>query len=98
MKGMNKQTSNTIRAISFLIEEMEETVINTTVRNVVITQLNELILDVRSLITDAKEKIDEHLQKTPTTTHTATTPPQPPYGTRLYVEALVTTPPHANPH
>ena len=93
MKGMNRQTSNTIQAVSFLIEEMEETVINTTVRDAVITQLNELTLDVRLLIMGAKEKIDEHLQKTPTATHTATTPPQPPYGTCSYVEALVTAPP-----
>jgi len=97
MKGMNRQTSNAIRAVSFLIEEMEETAINTTVRDAVITQLNELTLDMRSLVTDAKEKIDEHLQKTPTATYTAATPPQPPYGTRSYAEALVTAPPHANP-
>jgi len=80
MKGMTRQTSNAIRAVSFLIEKMEETAINTTVRDMVITQLNELTLDVRSLVTDTKEKIDEHFQKTPTTTHTATTPPQAPYG------------------
>ncbi len=96
MKGMNRQTSNAVWAVSFLIEEMEETEINTTVRDTVITQLNELTLDVRLLVTDTKEKIDEHLQKTPTTTHTVTTPPQSPYGTCSYAEALVTAPPYVN--
>ena len=41
---------------------MEKTIINEMVRDAVISQLNELTLDMKTLITDVKEKIDTHIK------------------------------------
>ena len=62
MSGVSRLASNAIRSVAFLLEEMEETTINEMVRDVVISQLNELTLDMKFLITDVKEKIDTHIK------------------------------------
>jgi len=77
---------------------MEDTAINRTVRDTVISQFNESTFNMRNLITDVKEKLDNHMQKFPTRaqTNTATTS-QPSHGSRMYAEALVNPPSHVNP-
>ena len=52
--------ANAIRAVAFLTEEMEENLISEVVRVAVLTQVNELAVDIKSLVKDAKEKIDTH--------------------------------------
>ena len=64
-----KQVINTIHALVFLIEEMEETTINEIVRDAVLIQLNKLTIDVRLLVKDVKEKIDKHIKKRSTELH-----------------------------
>jgi len=76
---------------------MEETAINEMVRDMVISQLNELTLDMKTLVTDVKDKIDTHMQKFPTGALTGTATLQPSHGPRTYAEALVNPPSHANP-
>jgi len=97
MSGIRSSVASAIHSVTLLLEEMEETAINETVRDAVISQLNELILDMKTLITDVKDKIDTHMQKFPTGAQTGTATLQPSYGTRTYAEALVNPLSHANP-
>ena len=99
MTGVTKTAANAIRAIALLADEFEETAINETVRDAVNTQLTELTLDMKSLVADAKEKIDAHIQTRLASSGTnAMEAPQPTiHGPRSYAEALVNPPPHANP-
>ena len=87
--------ANAVRSVALLLEDMKETVINETVRDAVISQFNELTLDMRNLVTDVKGKIDTHMQKFPPGAQTnSTTPPQ---GSQTYPEALVNPLSHTNP-
>ena len=87
-----------IQALALLADEFEGTMINETVRDAVISQLSELTSDVKLLIDDAKQKIDEHIQTKSTELGNATTtPPQPGRALRSYAQALINPPPHANP-
>ncbi len=52
--------ASAIHGVAFLIEEMEENMTNETVRDIINSQLTELMLDIRSV----KEKIDDHLPET----------------------------------
>ena len=97
MANVPKQATNAIRALAFLVDEMEETTINEIVRDAVISQINELTIDVKSLVEDAKEKIDEHITNRTSEIRgnvpaQSATRPQ-----RSYAEALVSPPPHADP-
>src|ERR1700679_3047036 len=63
MGGLQKPAINAIRAVAFLIDEIEETTINETVRDAFISQVTEFTSDMKMLIEDAKEKIDLHIQE-----------------------------------
>ena len=65
MKGATKLVASAVRAMAFLIGELEETAVNEIVRDAVITQLNELTADVKLLVNDVKEKIDDHMKSLP---------------------------------
>src|SRR6266511_4152069 len=60
MSGITKTIATAIQSIALLADEFEETSINETVRDAVTSQLSELTSDVKLLIDDAKQKIDEH--------------------------------------
>ena len=96
MAGVPKQAVNAVRALAFLVDEMEETSVNEVIRDAVLSQLNELTIDVKSLIEDAKEKIDEHVTKRSSELHD-NVPTQPTQPQRSYADALITPPPHADP-
>src|SRR6266545_5537035 len=100
MKGATKLVASAVRAMAFLIGELEETAVNEIVRDAVITQLNELMADVKLLVDDVKEKIDDHMKSFPPASNINTADishHQPPHGPRTYANVLVCPPPHANP-
>jgi len=99
MAGIPKQAINAIRAVAFLLGEIEDTQINTTLREALDSQMSEFTSDFKMLIEDAKEKINEHakateahLTKIASTTSTANRPPA-----TTYASILVNPPAHANP-
>jgi len=99
LPGITKTAATAIQSIALLADEFEETSINETVRDAVTSQLSELTSDVKLLIDDAKQKIDEHIQTKSAEigNNAATTLAQPAYPTRSYANALISPPPHANP-
>ena len=99
MGGLQKQTINAIRSVAFLLEEMEVTQINETLREALDSQLMELTSDMKILIEDAKEKIDEHVKATEErlTDLAATLPAHSKQPVNSYASVLVNAPAHANP-
>jgi hypothetical protein len=100
MTGVPKLAINAIRAVAFLLEEIEETNINTIVKEAFDSQITEFTSDMKLLIEDAKEKIDGHLKETEgrfaqITENTASQVKQAQPNT--YASALNAPPPHANP-
>ena len=79
--GIGNHTANSVWAAAYLVEAMEENSISEVVREAVLNQVNELAQDMKSLIDDAKEKINAHASKSPqhpsplsTCRHIASTP------------------------
>ena len=107
MGGVGKLVGNAIRAATYLAEEIEENAISKVVREVVLAQVNELALDMRALVDDAKTKIDEHAQmrkdEMERPSAPATTPLDLNQATQalqahcLYADTLINPPPHADP-
>ena len=64
MAGLQKPVINTICSVAFLLDEMEETCINETVKEAFDSQVTEFTSDMKLLVEDAKEKISEHLKTT----------------------------------
>ena len=62
MAGIQKPILNAIRFIVFLLEELEETHINITVKEALDSQITESTSDMKLLIEDAREKINEHIK------------------------------------
>ena len=65
MAGVQKPVLNAIRSIAFLLEELEETQINGTVKEAFDSQITEFTSDMKMLILEdasLREKIDEHLK------------------------------------
>ena len=60
LAGVPKQSVNAIRSVAFLLEELEDSQINVTVRDALDSQMTEFTSDFKMLIEDAKERIDEH--------------------------------------
>jgi len=54
---------NAIRAVAFILEEMEEVEKNRGIREVITTELTELGNDLKLFIEDTTKKIDTHLDK-----------------------------------
>jgi hypothetical protein len=103
MAGIQKPVLNAIRSIAFLLEEMEETQINLTVKEAFDSQTTEFTSDMKILVEDAKEKIDRHIKdaedRLAEALNKVTTQPQQVKSTASsYASILGTTPPpHANP-
>ena len=99
MKGVAKPAMNAIRAVVFLLGEMEETQIKAILKEAFDIQIKELMSDMAMLIEDAKEKLNSHFKETegrltqlvdkaaiqPKQTHTTT-----------YAAVANNPPPHAN--
>src|SRR5271168_4534848 len=64
MAGVPKQMINAIRAVAFLLGELEDTQINTSLREALDSQMTEFTSNFKILIEDAKEKINEHANVT----------------------------------
>jgi hypothetical protein len=103
MLGVPKQVINAIRSVAFLLDELEETQINTTVKEAFDSQFTEFTSDMQLLIQDAKEKIDVHIKaaeehltqlKTPSSQMEPQTMPT---NARSYASVLINPPAHANP-
>ena len=67
-----KPATNALRAIAFLMNELEETAIHQTVRDSVTTQFNEMGTDLKDFVTDATRRIDEHIESKMAEISTAT--------------------------
>ena len=92
MEGVGGLAARAICSVTLMLEKI---VINEIVRNTVIFQLNKLTLDMKTLITDVKEKINTHMQKLPAEAQTNihSVPHQAPH---IYTNALINSLSHAN--
>ena len=104
MLGVPKPVINAIRSVAFLLDELEETQINMTVKEAFDSQITEFTSDMQMLIQDAKEKIDIHIKAAEERLTQLNTPPTPPGNqpaptshSRSYASVLVNPPAHANP-
>ena len=99
MAGVPKQMTNAIRSVAFLLEEMEDTQINTLLREALDVQMTEFTSDFKLLVKDAKERINKHVKISEE--HLASSqvplPAQPRLPTNSYASALINPPAHANP-
>jgi hypothetical protein len=100
MAGVAKPVFNAIRSVAFLLEEIEESHINSIVKEAFDSQITEFTSDMKMLIEDAKEKIDGHLKETEgrftqITENAAAQVKQTQPNT--YASILNNPPPHANP-
>ena len=109
MKNIKPPIANAVRAVAYMMEEMEENAVNELVRDAVISQTNELAQDMKCLVEDAKEKIGDHIKTVlnqlttlipapvapspETSPDSQTTPP----SQHTYADALINPPTHANP-
>lgn len=97
--GLQRQHINAIRAVAFLLEDMEDIQINESIRLALDSQMTEFTYDMKTLIEDAKEKINNHVKISEERINSLP-PPQPTQPTHLgttYASALVNAPAHANP-
>jgi hypothetical protein len=99
LAGVPKQAVNAIRSVAFLLGELEDTQINTTLREALDSQMTEFTSDFKLLVEDAKEKLDEHVKVTEKRLANLAAPSlvqsRPVTGT--YASALFNPPAHANP-
>lgn len=103
MAGVPKPVLNAIRSIAFLLEEMEDTQINDTVKEAFDSQITEFTSDMKMLIEDAKEKLDEHFKNTEErlsqviNNSAAQIKLEQAPTSSTYATILTNPPPHANP-
>ena len=64
LPGVTKPVLNAIRAVTFLLGEMEDTQISGILKDAFDSQITELMTDMATLIEDAKNKLDEHFKDT----------------------------------
>ena len=98
MAGVPKQTVNAIRASAFLLEELEDTAINETIRTAFDSQITEFTSDMGLLIEDAKLKIDQHLKESFEQATKATGTTQLTHNHNAQAHSTVRTPSAANPY
>jgi hypothetical protein len=100
LKGVTKQATNAIRAVAFLLGEMEETQINEILKEAFNAQITELTSDMATLVEDAKEKLNDHVKETEERITQligrATVQPTQVHATS-YAAMVNNPPPHANP-
>lgn len=99
MPNLQKPAINAIRSVAFLLDEMEDLQVNETIREALDSQMTEFTSDMKLLIEDTKERIDEHLKKAeerlasmPSPTPTQATRPA-----NSYASVLINPPAYANP-
>jgi hypothetical protein len=100
MAGVTRPVVNAIRAVAFLLGEMEEIQINDTIRAAFDVQIMELTADMATLIDEAKGKLNEHFKETEgrltqIIDKAIVQPQQTQQGT--YASISNSPPPHANP-
>lgn len=99
MAGVQKQTVNTIHLVAFLLEEMEQIQINETIREALDSQMTEFTLDMKTLIEDARERINKHVKTAEEHITKLAAPPVAHLRSSgmTYASVLVNPPAHANP-
>ena len=99
MAGVPKQVVNAIRSVAFLLDEIEDSQINMTLREALDSQMTEFTSDFKMLVEDAKEKIDEHAKASEKHLASLATPPltQARPSANSYASTLINPPAHANP-
>jgi hypothetical protein len=99
MGGLPKQAINAIRSVAFMLEEMEDTQIHESLRTALDTQMTEFTSDMKLLIEDAKEKINDNIRTAEERIHNMAAQPstQPGHPANSYASALINAPAHANP-
>ena len=100
MAGVQKPVLNAIRSVVLMMEELEDTQINTSVKEAFDSQITEFTSDMKTLIEDAKEKINEHLkisEERMTQAMSNTTAQVKQTQANTFALVLVNPPPHANP-
>ena len=100
LSGVPRTVLNAVRSVAFMLDEMEDTQINLTVKEAFDSQITEFTSDMKMLIVDAKEKLDDHFKVTEerltqAINISAAQVKQTP--TNTYASVLTTPPPHANP-
>jgi hypothetical protein len=108
--GVPKQTVNAIRSTAFILGELEDDVINETVRDAFESQVTEFTSDMKLLVEDAKAKISAQVKESidqaiktlaPANNNTNPTTENGSNGTGnanpTYASVLVNPPAHANP-
>ena len=98
MVGIHKPAINAIHAVAFLIEELEDTEINMTIREALDSQMTEFSSDIKLLIEDMKEKISDHIMTTENLLPKPSTqsPSQQKQSTMTYASTLISPPLHVN--
>ena len=99
MGGMPKQAINAVRSVAFLLEEMEDTSIHETLRSALDVQMTEFTSDMKTIIEDAKEMLNNNAKTVEERIAKITIPTQalPRALTNTYASILVNPPAHANP-
>lgn len=102
MAGIHKTVINAIRAVAFMLDEMEDTQIHLSVKEAFESQVTEFTSDMKTLILDAKEKLDSHFKVTEdrltqVINSSAAQVRQTPVAGTTYASMLTMPPPHANP-
>ena len=62
MAGLQKPVINAIQSVAFLLDEIEDTQISTSVKEALDSQIIEFTSDIKLLIENAKDKINKHLK------------------------------------
>ena len=60
LPGVTKPVLNAIRAVAFLLGEMEDSQISGILKDAFDSQITELMTDMATLIEDVKNKLDKH--------------------------------------
>lgn len=100
LSGVTKPVLNAIGSVALLLEEMEETQISHFVIEAFDSQITEYTTDMKMLIEDAKDKLDQHFKATEgrLTQNIDKAAAQPRQAQPVtYASTLTNPPPHANP-
>ena len=99
MSGVPKQALNAIRSVAYMIEEMEDTQIHESLRVALDAQMTEFTSDMKLLIEDAREKINDNIKTAEERLNNITAHPasQARNPVNSYASVLVNAPVHANP-
>ena len=109
MAGLPKKAINAVRSTAFLLEDLEETAINETIRLAFDSQITEFTADMKLLVDDTNSKIQEQIKdlseqitkaanQTRPTNNSTSQSREPGSGTTpTYAAALINPPPNVNP-